>query len=908
MYKLLFFCLTYISIPNFSFSQDPFITKYEAIKRSQRCYTITEDINHQFGSVWWREKIDFSQDTSLQFVLYMGDKDGNGADGIAFVMHNDPQDTISDKTRTWNAGGKTYYVEAATGDRGGGLGFGDHIAINGQSLSRISPSVTIEFDTWDNNDSQDGREVNNWPRSPYDGWDHTAVVYNGNMYTEQQMITDNQGNTDRILPVLPILDNDGNMLFGQNKNLEDGRCYTYQVKWKINTDNTQTLELWVESYDNIDDTENMNLVMTHTDDMINKVFGGETLFRIGFTGSTGGARNEHTICLLGENLKPEAVDDYFNYIPNTTNAIDIQANDYYPDSDYLHLPIIIDLPNYGTAQLFDSLDTNYLRYIPNTNYIDEDSLQYIICDINSTKCYSKCDTATVYFNSNCEFNYYIEAFTIRDNNICDHDFPDNGQAFAKLNTIDHKSIWLEDFNLPNGLQIDDGETGWRTDTTEICSLDFNFETNDGAFGTNAYNCTLYFSTEEIDISNHKSIVARINYWIQNPSSTDELEIYYSIDGREKILFEQNGVLNNSKGNITIAQTNELVGSTIQIFIEVRSASLSSLIFWDDIEILEKTGTISNAHSYQFNWYYNELPLPNDQPDFVGDTVSQLAEGKYYVVAKDTTANCYSLLDSVSITRTTREPKEAFVELLSHDNSCTDNTGELRAGVVIDNDSIYDQHSYEWYNAENELIRQTNVASGLSAGLYNVIIRSNLSGCDTILFEEILEQIEHPNLEIEVLESDSICTEDGDGKIRVHFLPAAEDFQLDLFDANNSTNINSIENPSEIHFLKQGDYFAIGKLKATGCPSDTAYFSIDSIECSEVITSTLPFASTDITVFPNPTGNWLLIEGLENESDYVVEIIKPSGKVVLSKKSSQSLKLYPSVLGFSLSAGIVSNRI
>ena len=77
-------------------AQNPFIPKYDAVKRSERCFTVTWESKNQFGSVWWTEKVDFSRDTLFNFVVYMGSLDGNGADGLAFVMHQDSRDTITD--------------------------------------------------------------------------------------------------------------------------------------------------------------------------------------------------------------------------------------------------------------------------------------------------------------------------------------------------------------------------------------------------------------------------------------------------------------------------------------------------------------------------------------------------------------------------------------------------------------------------------------------------------------------------------------------------------------------------------------------------------------------------------------------------------------------------------------------
>ena len=52
------------------YGQNPFIPKYDAVKRSERCFTVTWEQNNQFGAVWWADKVDFSSDTLFNFVVY----------------------------------------------------------------------------------------------------------------------------------------------------------------------------------------------------------------------------------------------------------------------------------------------------------------------------------------------------------------------------------------------------------------------------------------------------------------------------------------------------------------------------------------------------------------------------------------------------------------------------------------------------------------------------------------------------------------------------------------------------------------------------------------------------------------------------------------------------------------------
>jgi gliding motility-associated-like protein len=104
------------------------------------CYEITPALNTQTGSVWYADQVDLSQPLDLQFILNLGNNDGNGADGICFVL-------------------QTVGVEVI-GESGGGIGF---------LGADFQPAFAVEFDTWQNADFGD----------PIG--DHIAMVSNGSV-------------------------------------------------------------------------------------------------------------------------------------------------------------------------------------------------------------------------------------------------------------------------------------------------------------------------------------------------------------------------------------------------------------------------------------------------------------------------------------------------------------------------------------------------------------------------------------------------------------------------------------------------------------------------------------------------------------------------------------------------------
>ncbi len=102
---------------------------------SGNIYTLTPDQGNRNGSAWNKNRLFLDQDFDINTRVYLGSRDANGADGIAFVLQN----------QSLNAGSS-----------GGGLGY-----------AGINPSFAVEFDTWDNGTAD--------PTN-----DHIALIANGN--------------------------------------------------------------------------------------------------------------------------------------------------------------------------------------------------------------------------------------------------------------------------------------------------------------------------------------------------------------------------------------------------------------------------------------------------------------------------------------------------------------------------------------------------------------------------------------------------------------------------------------------------------------------------------------------------------------------------------------------------------
>lgn len=193
-----------------------------AIQLNDTCWTLTNAQNNQVGSIWNATKIDLNNSFQVIMELHLGCKDGDGADGILFGLQP---------------------VSTSIGQAGEGIGF-----------QGVSPSLGIEFDTWQNGNLND-------PSS-----DHLAICKNGVL---------NHGTSNNLAG--PVQAN------ATKANIEDCQWHKLRVNWDAPT---HQLEVWFDC----------NKRLTYTGDIVNEIFGGDPNVYWGFTAATGGANNLHQVC------------------------------------------------------------------------------------------------------------------------------------------------------------------------------------------------------------------------------------------------------------------------------------------------------------------------------------------------------------------------------------------------------------------------------------------------------------------------------------------------------------------------------------------------------------------------------------------------------------------------------------
>lgn len=135
------------------------------------CFQLTDETDFLGGSVWSLNRVDISEPFDLQFQVFLGCKDGSGADGMAFVLQQ---------------------VSNNVGGAGGGIGY-----------AGIQPSIAVELDTWSN------------PSPTNDpAYDHMALMRNGNI--------NHSGSNQLAGPV---------QISSTSANVEDCAYHDFRVTW-----------------------------------------------------------------------------------------------------------------------------------------------------------------------------------------------------------------------------------------------------------------------------------------------------------------------------------------------------------------------------------------------------------------------------------------------------------------------------------------------------------------------------------------------------------------------------------------------------------------------------------------------------------------------------------------------------
>ena len=211
-----------------------------ATELSSDCVQLTAAMNSQRGAAWHDCTLDVAHPFTLELTVNLGSNDG-GADGIAWVMQQ-------------------IGPGALTSSNGGNMGYGNFYGASGFIEPVFDPSLVIEFDTWINGNVGD----------PFE--DHVALQRDGtHNHNSPNCLAGAPPNT------IPASATSGN--------IEDGQDHDVLIQWDPATQNFRM---------EFDGDERFSVTV----DLVGDVFAGDSEVWWGFTGSTGGANNAQSFCLV----------------------------------------------------------------------------------------------------------------------------------------------------------------------------------------------------------------------------------------------------------------------------------------------------------------------------------------------------------------------------------------------------------------------------------------------------------------------------------------------------------------------------------------------------------------------------------------------------------------------------------
>jgi Domain of unknown function (DUF4347)/Bacterial lectin/Bacterial Ig domain len=213
---------------------DAFVVNGSASNVSTSQIQLTANANNLVGSAMSKVRIDFSQDFTFDYDLNFGTNDANGADGIAFVFHNDPA-------------GKN-----VTGQAGGALGIGG-----------IQNSIAIKFDTFDNS-----------------AWYQAASLPSGELAQDFAVILD-PGSGFQLFGAYFGTNLTAPVALNGGANIENGAWHPVHISWNA------TSKTLAYSFDG-------NPVQSITRDIVANDLGSNYGY-FGFAASTGGFTNQQQL-------------------------------------------------------------------------------------------------------------------------------------------------------------------------------------------------------------------------------------------------------------------------------------------------------------------------------------------------------------------------------------------------------------------------------------------------------------------------------------------------------------------------------------------------------------------------------------------------------------------------------------
>ena len=716
---------------NYGFAQ--YVTHADASLNTSNdycnCITITPNEFFNSGSFWNQTPLDLSESFEIIVKPNFGciTASPDGGDGIAFVLQTNGINQLP------------------TGD-GGNLGY------NG-----ITPSLVVQFDTYrdnpllfpDNNDPGGGF-------FPY--YDHVGLMKNGscNHETAEDLST---------VPFSPTF-----------TDVEDCVLYNdHQITflWDVTSQNFQVI------YCN--DIEGCFNVVDQNIDISNDIFSGNNFVNWGFTGSTGGAKNEQGLCVQYFDKQPKLKDTTVCFQDNLNIDLSCMNNFSFEWKDLagniISSSSVFDIEATANSDYEVTITNNYTGRVFTEQFtvnVLSPSLEEVVSDHLDNDCYG-------YSNGQITVNYQGAIGTVN---------------FSLNGVINQISPTFSNLYADNYEIVAEDEYGCRDTLNVLITEESEIFLNIDNITPVLCNTT---NTGSIEVTPNGGVGNFNVSWINDDGDSFNQEDLFN--------------LNDGFYNYTVEDANNCI-STGQVFVDqINSIDIDTLSLVQIDCFQGNTGEISVNPSgglapFIFDWSGPDGFSSNQ------NSITNLSAGNYSLTLTDF-ENCYRIYPFVLV-----EGNEIDINVLSTiDANCSYSADGV---VEVEHSGGNNTTFAVIVNAASITVSNLDVTSTLSSGNYTAYAEDNL-GC---ISNEVPFIIGAPSdITISPLDVDDVeCFGGDNGKVQITLDGGTLPYNAFTWTGPNGYT-NSTQN---IYSLFAGNY-TVTVTDNNGCTSSESFFVNESTE-------------------------------------------------------------------------------
>ncbi len=227
--------------------------------------------------------------------------------------------------------------------------------------------------------------------------------------------------------------------------------------------------------------------------------------------------------------------------------------------------------------------------------------------------------------------------------------------------------------------------------------------------------------------------------------------------------------------------------------------------------------------FSFYWFIGNVGTPTlANADYTTAAVTDLVAGDYTLVVVDDVNQCQSAPEVHTINDNTTTP---VINLLSVTDQESCDPASPTGGISVDADGTTTGYTFRWFNGQNTLPVNEITPSpgatitGLDNGIYTVLVRNDLSGCENSLEVTVNENIIVPTLSANTIDLTNCSPLNGSITVNVSSgVPA--DYTFSWYDGTvTKATPDYAETGNTLTTLDAGDYTVEAFNNITNCSAE-----------------------------------------------------------------------------------------